>query len=139
MRALLAAVGTVALVGAGLAQTGKQTSGKVVTATGTVVDLYCYDPVTKANRGIDHREGKNCAYACARWEGQPVGLLTDDGHLYQLAGGLVADSNIKIAPYMADVVTITGSVAPNAGIDILTSNDLTLVSGKIYNPPSNLK
>ena len=33
-----------------------------------------------------------------KWEGQPVGLLTADGKLYQLAGPIVADNNAKLAP-----------------------------------------
>jgi hypothetical protein len=95
------------------------------TVTGQVVDLYCYDVETKANAGMDHTQGRNCAYACARWEGQPVGILTSDGKLYQLAGGLVANSNIKIVPYMAETVTISGEVSEKDGMTMLTSDVVT--------------
>ena len=95
------------------------------TVTGQVVDLYCYDVETKANAGMDHQQGRNCAYACARWEGQPVGILTPDGKLYQLAGGLVANSNIKIVPFMAEKVTITGEVSEKDGMTMLTSDAVT--------------
>jgi hypothetical protein len=105
------------------------------TVTGKVIDLFCYDPATGANTGMDHtatgaagQSGRECAYSCAKWEGQPVGLLTADGKVYQLAGGLVADNNAKIAPHMTHTVTITGDVAEKDGIMMLTAGDLTMVS-----------
>ena len=98
------------------------------TVTGQVVDLYCYNVETKANSGMDHQPGHNCAYACARWEGQPVGIVTSGGKVYQLAGGLVANSNIKIAPHMAHTVTVTGDVVEKNGIMVLTANALTMVN-----------
>jgi hypothetical protein len=105
------------------------------TVTGKVVDLFCYDPPSGANSGMDHKavgaadqEGRECAWACARWEGQPVGVLTADGKLYQLAGGLVADNNAKIAPHVTHTVTITGDVTEKDGIQVLTANDLKMVS-----------
>jgi hypothetical protein len=114
---------------------GVMTRAKTETVTGKVVDLFCYDPASGANSGMDHKaegpasqEGRECAWACARWEGQPVGLLTANGTLYQLAGGLVADNNAKIAPHVSHTVTITGDVTENAGILTLTAGDLKMVS-----------
>ena len=101
---------------------------KPETVTGQVIDLYCFDPKTKANAGMDHRQGRECAWACARWEGQPVGLLTADGKVYQLAGALVADNNAKIAPHVTHTVTITGDVTEKDGVMILTASDLKMVS-----------
>ena len=105
------------------------------TVTGKVVDLFCYDPKSGANSGMDHKavgaagqEGRECATSCARWEGQPVGLLTADGKLYQLAGGLVANNNAKIWPHMSETVTITGDVAEEHGIMVLTASELRVVS-----------
>jgi hypothetical protein len=105
------------------------------TVTGKVIDLFCYDPKTGANTGMDHivagaagQEGRECAWACAKWEGQPVGLLTTDGKLYQLAGGVVADNNSKIAPHITHTVTITGDVAEKDGIMTLTASNLKMVS-----------
>src|SRR5438045_1234687 len=84
------------------------TRAKTETVTGKVVDLFCYDPASGANSGMDHKaagaadqEGRECAWACAKWEGQPVGLLTADGKVYQLAGGVVAGNNAKIAPHVS--------------------------------------
>ena len=111
------------------------TRAKTETVTGKVVDLFCYDPASGANSGMDHKaagaadqEGRECAWACARWEGQPVGLLTADGKLYQLAGGLVADNNAKIASHVTHTVTITGDIAEKHGILTLTADDVKMVS-----------
>ena len=108
---------------------------KTETVTGKVVDLFCYDPASGANAGMDHtatgaadQEGRECAWACAKWEGQPVGLLTADGKLYQLAGGVVAENNAKIAPHMTHTVTITGDVTEKDGIMLLTASEFKMVS-----------
>ena len=98
------------------------------TVTGQLVDLYCYNPTTKENAGMDHRQGRECAYACAKWEGQPVGLVASDGKLYQLAGELVANNNAKVAPHITHTVTITGEVAEKDGVLMLTASDLKVVS-----------
>jgi hypothetical protein len=105
------------------------------TITGKIVDLFCYDPATGANGGMDHKaagaagqEGRECAWACAKWEGQPLGILTDDGKLYQLVGAVVADNNAKIAPHVTHTVTITGDVAEKDGILTLTASDFKMVS-----------
>ena len=109
--------------------------GTTETITGKVVDLFCYDPKTGANSGMDHKavgaagqEGRECAAACAKWEGQPVGLLTDDGKVYQLEGGIVAGNNAKIAPHITHTVRITGEVEEKHGILTLTADDLTMIS-----------
>src|SRR5262245_65037562 len=91
-----------------------------VTVTGQLVDLYCYDVESKANSGMDHQQGRNCAWACAKWEGQPVGLVTADGKLYQLEGGLVANNNEKVAPHISHTVTITGETSEKAGMTMLS-------------------
>ena len=101
---------------------------KTETVTGKVIDLYCYDVQTKANTGMDHRQGRECAWACAKWEGQPVGLLTADGKLYQLAGALVADNNAKIAPHITHTVTVTGDVTEKDGMLMLAASDVKMVS-----------
>jgi hypothetical protein len=102
-------------------------SAATVTVTGQVVDLLCYNVETKANAGMDHPMGRECAWACAKWWGQPVGLLTADGKLYQLEGGLVAGNNAKIAPHVTHTVTITGEVSEKNGITMLAANDLIMV------------
>jgi hypothetical protein len=98
------------------------------TVTGQVVDLYCYNPETKENAGMHHGNDKECAWACAKWEAQPVGIVTDNGTVYQLAGGLIADNNAKIAPHVTHKVTITGDVAERHGVMVLTADDLQMAA-----------
>jgi hypothetical protein len=99
-----------------------QSAAKTVTVTGEVIDLVCY--ARNKSTGKDHGRALECAHACVKWEGQPVGLLTKDGHVYQLAGGLTASNNEKIAGYVAQTVTITGEVSELDGLPILTANDV---------------
>jgi len=99
---------------------------KTETVTGQVIDLYCYS-MNKADTGMDHRAGRECASACARYEGQPVGLLTADGKVYQFAGGLVANNNAKIAPHVTHRVTVTGEITEKDGMPMIAANDVTMV------------
>src|SRR3984893_5559517 len=101
---------------------------KTETVTGQVIDLYCYSR-DKAATGMDHRDGRECALACIKWEGQPVGLLTADGKVYQLAGPLVAHNNAKVAPHLTHIVTVTGDVVDRDGIMMITCTDLTRAEG----------
>jgi hypothetical protein len=96
------------------------------TVTGQVIDLYCYSRDNKAT-GMDHRDGRECARACIKWEGQPVGLLTADGKVYQLAGALVANNNAKVAPHLTHTVTVKGEVVNRDGVMTITAADLTMV------------
>jgi hypothetical protein len=57
---------------------GKPSTGKVVTMTGEIVDFSCYLEVGK--HGEKHRA---CGQKCFT-NGQPIGLLTEDGNLYML-------------------------------------------------------
>jgi hypothetical protein len=57
---------------------GKPLPGKVVTMVGEIVDYSCYLQVGK--HGGKHRD---CGQKCLR-NGQPIGLLTQDGKLYLL-------------------------------------------------------
>lgn len=109
-------------------------SAASATVTGVLVDLLCYDVETKANAGMDHPMGRECAYSCAKWWGQPVGLLTSDGKLYQITGGLIANNNAKIAPHITHTVTITGEVGEKDGMPLLTADTLTMVSAPAKAP-----
>ena len=61
---------------------------KTETLTGEVISLSCYLQ-NKANVG---RAGMVCAIATVKNEGNPAGLLTADGKVYQITGGLVANN-----------------------------------------------
>jgi hypothetical protein len=91
------------------------------TVTGQVVDLVCYAR-NKTNTGLDHDDGRACAMACVKWEGNPVGIVTADGKVYQFAGDLVANNNTKAVPLLAHTVTVTGDVTEKDGMTMLAAN-----------------
>jgi hypothetical protein len=103
-----------------------RTIAKTETITGKVIDLYCYSRDKQAT-GMDHRDGRECAWACIKYEGQPAGLLTADGKVYELAGPLVANNNAKVAPHLTHTVTVTGDVVDRDGMVTIIASDLTMV------------
>ena len=96
------------------------------TVTGQVIDLACYT-LDKANTTNVHRgRGYTCGQACAK-EGFAVGLLTGDGKVYQITGGLAADKNAKLVQHMSHAVTITGDVGEKDGVATIAANDLEMM------------
>lgn len=92
--------------------------------TGEVISLSCYFQ-DKKNVG---QAGLMCATATVKYEGNPPGLLTADGKVYQLAGGLVANNNAKVVPRLGHTVTITGQISEARGhMLMITADDATLV------------
>ena len=82
------------------------------TITGEVISLSCYmNDKTKIGR-----KGYTCALATVKWEGNPAGLLTADGKVYQIAGGLTANNNEKLWPILGHTVTITGETSHTPGM-----------------------
>ena len=119
MRRGLAAVVAGACIAVLAAQgcTGKQT------VSGQVIDLACYTR-NAANTGLDHDRARACAMACAKWEGQPVGILTSDGKVYQVSGELAASDNAKIVPYLAHTVSMTGTVTEQDGMMMIAGDQV---------------
>ena len=98
------------------------------TLTGTLVDLQCYSLNKEEDRECAparHR-AMICAQACAR-EGFTVGLLTDDGKVYEVHGGLAANINAKLVPHMSHTVTITGDVTEKDGVKSIAADDLKMI------------
>jgi hypothetical protein len=97
------------------------------TVTGKLVDLQCYS-LNKEETANAHRRGSAqiCAQACAR-EGFTVGLLTTEGKVYEVQGGLAANINAKLVPHMSHTVTITGDVTEKDGVKTITADDLKMV------------
>jgi hypothetical protein len=89
------------------------------TVTGEVVSLSCYFQ-NKKNVG---KAGLLCAQATVKYEANPVGLVTRDGKVYQLAGGLVANNNAKVVPLLSHTVTVTGEVSKKAGIMVISADE----------------
>ena len=93
------------------------------TITGDVVSLSCYYQ-NKKNIG---KAGMLCANATVKYEGNPVGFVTEDGKVYQFAGGLVANNNAKSIPLLGHTVTITGNVYEEAGMAMISADDAKIV------------
>ena len=95
---------------------GKPLKGKPFTAVGEIVDMSCYLQVGK--HGDKHRD---CAQKCVR-NGQPVGLLTQNGTLYWLIDeehdprrdGLTAFRQAAV-DHMAHVMTVNGTYSEVQG------------------------
>jgi hypothetical protein len=103
---------------------------KTETVTGKVVDQTCYMKDKTNNAGLDHKmpaETKDCAAACAK-KGQPLALLTSDGKVYEIAGGLAENNNAKLIPHIAHTVTITGDTMDANGKMMIHAADLKMVS-----------
>jgi len=73
------------------------------TIKGQVVDQECYLMEKKVDAD------KSCAVSCAK-DGKPLAILTSDGKLYQITGGLAANKNEKLIPHVLHTVEITGDV-----------------------------
>ena len=89
---------------------GAPAFAKTKTVKGELVEQACYMK-DKKNVCETHKE---CADTCAK-KGQPVAIVTADGKVYQVTGGLAADKNAKLAPHMTHTVEITGDVTEKDG------------------------
>ena len=103
---------------------------KTETVKGQIVDQSCYMKDMADNKGRDHKmpaDTKDCAVECAK-KGAPMALLTSDGKVYQIAGGLAANKNEKLVPHVAHTVEITGDVMDMSGKLMITADTLKMVS-----------
>ena len=117
-----AAVGLVIALGASM-------SAATETVKGQVVDQSCYAK-DKANNGKDHKmpqDVTDCAVACAK-KGAPLALLTSDGKLYEITGGLAAEKNAKLVPHVSHTVEIKGEVTEKDGKKTIAADALTMIS-----------
>lgn len=90
---------------------GKPVEGKTATVVGEVIDLSCYLQVGK--HGDKHRD---CGQKCVR-NGQPVGLLTEDGAVYMLIDEEhdprrdgMTEFRKQAVEMMAHIVTVHGTL-----------------------------
>ena len=104
---------------------------KTETVKGRIVDVSCYTMDKANNSGKDHKMPKgdtpDCAIGCAK-AGRPMAILTDDGKVYELTGGLAADKNAKIVPHVAHTVEVTGEVSEKDGKMTIAADSLKMVS-----------
>ena len=96
-----------------------------MTVKGQVVDQTCFMK-DKADKGNDHGDMKDCATICAK-KGAPMAILTDDGKLYQITGGLAADKNAKLIAHISHTVEITGDVTEKDGKMSIAADKLTML------------
>ena len=126
MRRLFAGLSALAFVLA----LGAHTFAKTETVKGQIVDVGCYK-MDKANAAVDHKmpkgDTKDCAIGCAK-AGKPMAILTSDGKVYELAGGLAADKNAKIVAHVGHTVEVTGDVMDHDGKMMITADTLTMIS-----------
>ena len=113
----------VLIVGLSAGTWGARAFAKTETVTGEVISLSCYFQ-NKANVG---KAGMICAIATVKYEGNPAGILTADGKVYQLAGGLVANNNAKVVPLLGLTVTVTGEVSERGGTTTMTTDEAKVV------------
>ena len=102
---------------------------KTETVTGQIVDQTCYMK-DKANSAKDHnmggKETADCAAMCAK-KGAPLALLTSDGKVYTLGGGLAADMNAKLIPHISHTVEVTGDVTEKEGKMMIASDAVKMI------------
>ena len=100
------------------------------TVKGQIIDESCYK-MDKSNTGVDHKmpkgDTKDCAIGCAK-AGRPMALLTSDGKVYELTGGLAADKNAKIIAHVSHTVEVTGDVTEKDGKMMIAADSLKMIS-----------
>jgi len=104
----------------------KPRAGRAITRVGEIVDFSCYIQLGK--HGEKHR---SCGQKCVQ-NGQPIGLLTQDGSLYMLMpeehdprrdGGV--DAKASAADHMGHIVSVTGTEASVGGYRAIYVQGLT--------------
>ena len=108
---------------------GAPVFAKDATVKGQIVDMGCYTK-DKSNTTVDHKmpkETKDCAIACAKG-GKPLALLTSDGLVYQIAGGLAAEKNAKLIAHIGHTVEVTGDVMDHGGKMMISADNLKMIS-----------
>lgn len=99
---------------------GKPVEGKTASVVGEIIDLSCYLQVGK--HGDKH---KDCGQKCVR-NGQPVGLLTEDGSVYMLIDEEhdprrdgMTEFRKQAVDLMAQIVTVHGTLTEVDGVKAL--------------------
>jgi hypothetical protein len=109
---------------------GAPAFAKTETVKGKIVDEACYK-MDKSNSGNDHKmpkgDTKDCAIGCAK-AGKPLAVLTDDGKVYEISGGLAANKNEKLIAHIGHTVEITGDVMDHGDKTMITADSLKMIS-----------
>ncbi len=92
------------------------------TVSGKLVDEGCGLKEASAKSAMP----ADCQTECAK-RGEPVALVTSDGKVYRVGGGLAANKNAKLVAHMGKTVQITGEVTEAGGKRVIASDRVTLV------------
>ena len=104
----------------------KPEPGRIITRVGEIVDFSCYIQLGK--HGEKHR---SCGQKCVQ-NGQPIGLLTENGTLYMLMpeehdprrdGGV--DAKASASEHMGQIVEVSGTEASVNGYHAIYVQGLT--------------
>jgi predicted lipoprotein with Yx(FWY)xxD motif len=98
------------------------------TVTGKVMDEGC-SLEAKNGQAMHHemQDMTECAIMCAK-NGEPLALITSDGKVYRITGGLAANKNAKLIAYVGHTVEITGDVSEKDGKVQIAADALKMVS-----------
>ena len=109
---------------------GAPAFAKDVTVKGQIIDQSCYK-MDKSNTGVDHKmpkgDTKDCAIGCAK-AGRPLAILTSDGKVYEITGGLAAEKNAKLIAHISHIVEVTGDVTEKDGKMSIAADNLKMIS-----------
>lgn len=103
---------------------------KVETIKGQVMDEGCSPKAMDMKSHGDDKAAQSmeeCALRCAK-EGEPLALLTADGKVYRIVGGLAANKNAKLIDHFMHTVEITGEVAALGDKMTISADALKMVS-----------
>lgn len=95
---------------------------EMASVTGEVIDITCY--IAGGMKGEEHRM---CAQVCAD-AGLPLGILSEDGHVYMTAGkGMPAPpATEQLKGHAAHTVTVEGMVAERDGARLITVDKISM-------------
>ena len=97
---------------------------KTETVKGQIVDhdLLQEGQGQHRRRPQDAGRTRRTARSTAPRRAQPLALLTADGKVYQIAGGLAADKNAKLIAHISHTVEVTGDVTEKDGKMMITAD-----------------
>lgn len=99
-----------------------QTQVLISTIKGEVIELSCY--VNMGAKGESHRQ---CAIECAN-NGHPLGLLEDQtGRIFIILTAIDKNTKDLLLPYIAEHVTIDGSLVEKGGMNFLNMQSIEKV------------
>ena len=104
-----------------LISSGVPVFAATMTVKGQVVDEGCGLKDAAAKKAMK----SDCELECAK-SGEPLALVTPDGKVYRIGGGLAANKNAKLIAHMGHTVEITGAVSQIDGKVVIAADALKM-------------